>query len=127
MPAHILAVVGAARVSPRVHARFRARAGLARRGLVLLFGAALLVSVAAAQGVELLPDAPSSYTVHTGDTMWSIAGRFLRDPWRWREVWRSNGDVGNPDLIYPGDVLRLTLPEGETWSPLDTVIELAIK
>jgi hypothetical protein len=30
-------------------------------------------------------------------------------------------------IEFQGDVLRLTLPEGETWSPLDTIIELAIK
>jgi LysM repeat protein len=112
MSAYFPAVVGAVRVSPRGRARFHAGAALARRGLVLLLGAALLVSVAAVHGVELRPDAPSTYTVQTGDTMWSIAGRFLRDPWRWREVWRSNSDVGNPDLIYPGDVLRLTMVDG---------------
>ncbi len=119
MPAHFPAVVGPARVSPRVRARFHADAALARRGLVLLFAAALLVGVAAAQAVELLPDAPSTYQVKTGDTLWSIAGRFLRDPWRWRDVWRSNSDVGNPDLIYPGDVLRLTMVDGRPQISVD--------
>ena len=30
-------------------------------------------------------------------------------------------------MAAQGDVLRLTLPEGEPWSALDTVIELTIK
>jgi nucleoid-associated protein YgaU len=32
---------------------------------------------------ELAPDAPDSYTVKTGDTLWAISGKFLRSPWRW--------------------------------------------
>lgn len=30
-------------------------------------------------------------------------------------------------MAMQGDMLRLTLPEGEKWSALDTVIELAVK
>jgi hypothetical protein len=71
---------------------------------------ALLVC-AGAWAVELRDDAPETYVVQPGDTLWSIAGRYLHDPWRWREVWRGN-DVGNPNLIFPGDVLRLTLVDG---------------
>ena len=78
-----------------------------------LLTAALLGAAARVPAAELLPDAPETYTVQPGDTLWSIAGRFLRDPWRWREVWRSNAESGNPDLIYPGDVLRLTTVDGK--------------
>ncbi|MBK1655613.1 LysM peptidoglycan-binding domain-containing protein [Allochromatium vinosum] len=62
--------------------------------------------------VELAPGAPQTYVVRPGDTLWDIAGRFLRDPWRWSEVWRANPSVENPDLIYPGDVLELTMVAG---------------
>jgi nucleoid-associated protein YgaU len=62
--------------------------------------------------VELAPGAPQTYTVRPGDTLWDIAGRFLRDPWRWSEVWRANPGVENPNLIYPGDVLELTMIAG---------------
>jgi LysM repeat protein len=52
-------------------------------------------------------DAPKTYTVKPGDTLWDIASLFLRDPWLWPEVWIINPQVQNPHLIYPGDTLAL--------------------
>jgi len=68
----------------------------------------LLVAGAAWGQPALNPDHPRTYTVQPGDTLWGIAGRFLRDPWLWSEVWEANSEIGNPNLIYPGDVLELT-------------------
>lgn len=62
---------------------------------------------------ELAPDAPDSYTVKTGDTLWHISGVFLRTPWRWPELWGMNMDqVRNPHLIFPGQVLYLEKVDG---------------
>ena len=62
--------------------------------------------------VALAPNAPKTYVVQPGDTLWDIAGRFLRDPWRWRDVWQANPDVRNPNRIFPGDVLELVYEGG---------------
>lgn len=83
--------------------------------LALLLGVSLalggLVGEAQARGLTwedgLRGDAPDRYTVTPGDTLWDIAGRFLRHPWQWPEVWQVNPRIRNPHLIYPGDVIYL--------------------
>lgn len=67
---------------------------------------------APAQPIVLAPNYPERYVVVRGDTLWDISGRFLRDPWRWPEVWQGNPQVANPHLIYPGDVLMISMVEG---------------
>jgi LysM domain len=69
-------------------------------------------SDAARSGLALNPNAPDSYVVKRGDTLWGIAKVFLRDPWYWPEIWQVNPQVHNPHLIYPGDTLRLVYIEG---------------
>ena len=62
---------------------------------------------------ELAPNAPDSYTVKRGDTLWGISGIFLQRPWRWPELWGMNLEqIRNPHLIYPGQVLFLETKDG---------------
>ncbi|MGQ0429929.1 MAG: LysM peptidoglycan-binding domain-containing protein [Gammaproteobacteria bacterium] len=63
--------------------------------------------------IPIAPDAPSTYVVQPGDTLWDISARFLTDPWYWPEIWHINPQVQNPHLIYPGDTLALTWVEGQ--------------
>jgi nucleoid-associated protein YgaU len=47
-------------------------------------------------------------TVHSGDTLWELAGHHLGDPYRWRSLYRLNRSViQDPGHIFPGQVLRL--------------------
>jgi LysM repeat protein len=65
------------------------------------------------RGIPLADNAPDSYVVKRGDTLWGIAKVFLRDPWYWPEIWQVNPQVHNPHLIYPGDTLRLVYIDGQ--------------
>ncbi len=63
--------------------------------------------------IELQPHPPNRYVVKRGDTLWHIATKFLKNPWDWTEIWHGNPGLANPNYIYPGDVLLLTVVNGK--------------
>jgi hypothetical protein len=65
---------------------------------------------ATAAPVVLQENVPTRYTVVRGDTLWGISSRFLKNPWKWPDLWGINKDeIRNPHRIYPGDVVILDL------------------
>jgi nucleoid-associated protein YgaU len=48
--------------------------------------------------------APGTYIVQEGDTLWAIAKKYLGDGSRYGEIAAASG-IGNPNLIYPGQEL----------------------
>ncbi len=52
------------------------------------------------------PEEMLHHVVH-GDTLWDIARKYLKNPFRYPELAR-NSAINNPNLIYPGDVVRIT-------------------
>ncbi|MGV6815877.1 MAG: LysM peptidoglycan-binding domain-containing protein [Thiotrichales bacterium] len=63
--------------------------------------------------IELQQNAPQTYIVKKGDTLWDIAKTFLDKPWYWPEIWYVNPEIKNPHLIYPGDVISLYYVDGK--------------
>lgn len=86
----------------------------------ILWGVAALISFvalarcASAQTPVTAPDSPNevSYTVKNGDTLWDLARTYLKNPFRWPDLFRRNADVvKNPHWIYPGEVIRIPASE----------------
>lgn len=57
---------------------------------------------------ELKTRAPERYTVKRGDTLWAVAGVFLKNPWRWPDLWgMSQQEMCAKNLVFAGQVLHL--------------------
>ncbi len=66
------------------------------------------------EAIALRNPLPQQYVVVKGDTLWDIAGKFLKNPWQWPTLWQNNRTtVANPHWIYPGDVLVLEWQQGQ--------------
>lgn len=80
----------------------------------------------AGQPLELAADAPERHIVVPGDTLWGISSKFLKDPYRWPELWKMNAEqVKNPHRIYPGQVLILDRSGGDPRLRIGNVVKLS--
>ncbi len=55
-------------------------------------------------GVEV---AASVVGVQRGDTLWKLSAFYLGRGELWATIWRANPQLANPNLIHPGQLLRL--------------------
>jgi hypothetical protein len=65
--------------------------------------------------LSLKPDSPERYIVQPGDSLWTIAGKYLDNPWEWKALWRANPHIKNPNRLYAGDVLILAYFENKPY------------
>jgi len=87
--------------------------------LTLSLFACSLISLA--DQLKINDDAPKTYVVVKGDTLWDISAVFLEQPWLWPKIWRLNPEINNPHLIYPGDVISLVFDkQGEPMLVLES-------
>lgn len=85
----------------------------------IIWGVAALISFVALARCASAQTAVASdsarevtHTVKTGDTLWDLAQTYLKDPFRWPDIFRRNTNViENPHWIYPGEVIRIPVSE----------------
>jgi hypothetical protein len=71
-------------------------------------------------------NAPDTYVVRPGDTLWDLSGRFLNNPWYWPKVWSFNPEIDNPHWIEPGNVLRFYRSTEEAPARVESVAGAAL-
>lgn len=92
---------------------------------LLLCISTTLALAQATKPLQLADGAPERYIVVPGDTLWGLSAKYLKDPYRWPELWKMNAqDIKNPHRIYPGQVLVLDKSGAEPRLALATIKEM---
>jgi LysM repeat protein len=71
-----------------------------------LFFLSLCLLPLAALALSVKPGTPAEYVVQKGDTLSTIAQKFLTNPSQWRDILAANPQIKNPNRIFPGQVIR---------------------
>jgi hypothetical protein len=54
-----------------------------------------------------VPEGVAYHIVERGDTLWDLAGRYLKSPYLWPQIWDQNKHIKDAHWIYPGDPVLL--------------------
>lgn len=68
--------------------------------------ASKVTTVSTTKTREVSKPIPKTYKVVKGDTLWGICKKYLGNGSKYPEIAKLNG-IKNPNLIYPGQVIRL--------------------
>lgn len=66
-----------------------------------------------------------NYVVKRGDTLWDIARKYLGSGTKYPQIAQENG-IKNPNLIYPGQVFRITTGGAVTTTVTETKEEIKV-
>jgi hypothetical protein len=78
---------------------------------IVFFSLFLTAMTAPASAQVVASDSSQVHVVRPGDTLWDLAGQYLRNPFLWPEIFSANrSSVVDPDLIFPQ--ARLLIPFG---------------
>lgn len=69
-------------------------------------GTSTATTVSSTTPRESTKESPKSYTVKSGDSLWKICQQHLGDGSKYSSIAALNG-ITNPNLIYPGQVIKL--------------------
>jgi hypothetical protein len=72
---------------------------------------------------KISADAPETYTIQPGDTLWNLSAKFLNNPWYWPKVWSINPQIDNPNWVHPGSVIRFYKGPDEAPVQVEQVAE----
>lgn len=68
----------------------------------------------AAPAAPVHAESAGSHKVVKGDTLWDLAGSYLKDPFQWPKIYNANKDkIENPRLIYPNQEFTIPTIEAE--------------
>ena len=84
-----------------------------------IFVVILGITLRAANSIEFPPEPPKRVIAHTvkrAEELHLLAGYYYRDPRQWVRIYQDNaGTIRNPNRIYPGQVLYVTVDQD--WTP----------
>lgn len=100
---------------------------LTRLSLVFLSLSGAAVAQESLPQLSIKQDAPKSYIVEKGDTLWDISEMYLDSPWLWPRLWQVNPEIDNPHLIYPGDKLSLVWRNGQPVLSVKPIMKLSLR